>query len=159
MRKENIYAIRQGCQRQCYTRMHFFIFEQIDSEKTQLVLPLWQIGSTVWIISFSVIDHSSHVLTPRGVRHIKDSGQCWEDKASFFHITVGEYYIVWNPGSLQYFSVSGNVTPRLSEENVEGLNRKPTTQLFIWICGPGYIFTTSMSIDHRCCQLWSIDCL
>ena len=88
MPEENIYVIQQGCQRQCYTRMHdencyFFIFHLIDSEKQELA-PV-----TNWFHCmnhiFPSIDHQTRdVQTSRGVRHIMDSGQCWEDKACVF---------------------------------------------------------------------------
>lgn len=135
------------------------IFHLIDSEKQELA-PV-----TNWFYCmnhiFSGIDHSCAVQMSRGVHHIIDSGQSWEDKECFF-----PHYCRWILQAVKSFLYNISRYQEMLPHGwvnkmSKGFSCKPTTQLFIWFCGPSFIFTTSMSMDHSCfqLQLWNIDCL
>lgn len=151
-------------QRQCCSRMHdekrlFFIFHLIDSKKQELA----PVTNCFYCMNhiLSGIDQSSDVQMSRGVHHIIDSAQSWEDKAAFFF----PHYCRWmpHPAKSRIFTIFLSVRKccpvvvrRKCQRGLAVSQRRGSVR----ICGPSYSFTTSMSIDHRCCQpqLWSIDC-
>lgn len=93
----------------------FFIFHQTDrceSEKQELAAAnCFYCKIHIFLVLITLL------MSRGGVHHIRDSCQSW-GRIKFFSLSF--FYITLYRGSLQYFSVSGNVTLRLNEGNVRG---------------------------------------